>query len=147
MFLYLKKLTTLRKQEGYFVDQPVNILQATAKGFVFGRGAQHQTLVFLTNTGHGVVEEIELKDHELSNVKDGTDYMDIFSSDIFTVTRCHLKVVLTNGEPLILNKTQQGTGKACNSLSSTASCFKLGYDLHDFIWLAWLLVAILVSLF
>ena len=143
MFAYLKTLTTTRRRAGYFVDQPVNVVQVTAKRFVFRRGAEGEILVFLTNYGHGVVVEIELQDAELSFTNDGTEYTDIISSNTFTVSDCHLKVVLANGEPVILTRTKAGTGRACNFISSKASCNDVGYCFCIFKLLAVVLISIL----
>ena len=141
IFTYLKTLTTARRQAGYFVDQPFIIVQVTSKAFVFRRGAEGQTLVFLTNYGNGVVVEIKLQDAELSFTKDGTEYTDIFTSNKFIVSNCHMKVVLTNGEPLIITRTRVGTGRACNELSSKARSINVGYSLHIFKLLGLVLIS------
>lgn len=140
MFSYIQNLTSYRKQQGYFVDQPVSVLHVTTKEFVFSRGAQHDTLVFMTNSGSGVVVEVELKGGELSNIKDGTEYMDPFSSVKVGVKQCQLNMALTNGEPAVLRKTKDGGGSPCNS-NSNASFLKAGtlqscFIFANVLWLA-----------
>ena len=127
MFSYLKTLTSTRREAGFFSNQPLQVVHVTAKEFVFRRGNEGQTLVFLTNFGHGVKVDIELNESELSFANDGTQYLDVFTSNILTVSYCLLKVHLRNGEPMVLTRTNSGTGRVCGLSSSKASRVNAGY--------------------
>ena len=126
MFSYMKTLTSTRRQAGFFVNQPLQVVHVSAKAFVFRRGNEGQTLIFLTNFGHGVKVDIDLHDAELSSITDGTQYLDIFTSKTLTVSNCLLKVVLLNGEPMVLTRARPGTGRVCGLSSSNASCINTG---------------------
>ena len=126
MFRYIQTLTSYRKQHGYFIDQSVEVLHMAERSFVFSRGPQHETLVAMSNYGSGVEVEIELKGGQLSNIKDGTEYTDIFTSEKQNVTLCQMKIVLTNGKPVVLRKSREGKGKSCNTSSSKASFIQFG---------------------
>ena len=115
MFQYVKTLTSFRKQSGFFLNQTVRAMHVTDRSFVFSRGMNHDAMVCLTNHGSGAEVDIVLKGDQLGEIKDGTEYKDLFSAATLDVTQCQMKIVLTNGNPVVLQKTKEGHGRPCNT--------------------------------
>ena len=111
-YQYIKTLTSFRKQQGYFLNQAVRVMQVTDQAFVFTRGTEHAMIGCLTNHGSGSEFDIYLNNGQLDGIKDGTEYKDIFSSATYTVSNCQMKIVLNNSYPGSIGENQRWTGQS-----------------------------------